>query len=76
MVAFRPFTQERVYFVDEHDARLRFTRQREQAGDELVRLAVPLVGEDRRGDVDERRSGLFGEGLCEHRLAAAWGAEQ
>lgn len=76
MVALRALAQERVDLVNEHDARLRLAREREQARDELVRLAVPLVREHRRGDVDERRARLLRERLREHRLPAAGRAEE
>ena len=76
MVALRPFPEERVDLVYEHDARLRLPSEREERGHELVRLAVPLVCEHRRRDVDERRARLFCQRLREHGLAAPWWAEE
>ena len=63
-------TQERVDFVDEDDARLYLAREAEQAGDELVRLAIPLVSENRHGNIDKCRARLLCERLRKHCLPA------
>lgn len=76
MVALGPLAQERVNLVDEDDRWLCLARETEQARDELVRLAIPLVREYRRGDVDKGRAGFLCEGLCEHGLAASGRSEE
>lgn len=70
MVVLGALAQEGVDLVDEDDAGLALPCEAEQARDELVRLAVPLVREDGRGDVDECRARLLCQRAREHRLAA------
>ena len=76
VIVLRALAQERVDFVNEHDARLRLAREREQGRHELVRLAVPLIRDHRRGDVDESRPRFFGKSFGEHCLATSWRAEE
>jgi len=60
----------RTDFVNEDDGRLQFERQREDGGRQLLGLAVPLVGQRGRLQVDEAEARLFGRRLGDESLAA------
>lgn len=63
MIAARPFSEERVNFINENDARLSLSGKGEQSGNELVRFSVPLIRQDRGRDIDERGARLFRKSL-------------
>lgn len=62
--------------VDEDDARLNFVRQWEDGGCQLLRLAVPHVGQRGGLQVDELAARGFGCCLGDHRLPTSWRTEQ
>jgi hypothetical protein len=66
-------SQDGVNLVDEDNARLQLPCQAEDGVDELVGVAVPLLRQGGDVQIDEAGAGLVGEGLGEHRLAAAGG---
>ena len=76
MVALRPFPEEGVNLVYEHDTRLRLPSEGEERSDEFVRLAVPLVCQYGGCNVDESGTGLLRESFCEHSLPTSWGTEE
>ena len=48
--------QEGVNFINEDDARLGLSREREQRRNKFIRVTEPLAGDHRRSNVDERRA--------------------
>ena len=76
MIILPPIPQQRINLINEDDGRFHLPRKRKQPSDQLVALPVPLVGQGRQRDVDERCSGLFGERFGEHGFPAAGGTVQ
>ena len=70
MITLASLSEERINLVNEYNTRLDFPRKAKQPGDELVRLAVPLVGKRRDGDIDKGSTAFFSERTREHRLPA------
>lgn len=61
--------------IDEDDAGLDFHRQREDGGRQLLRLAVPLVRQRGRLQVDELTARSLGRRLGDQSLSAPWRAK-
>lgn len=74
MLAAAALAEDGVDFVDEDDRGLELARKAEHRGDELIGVAVPLLGYGADVQVYEAGAGLVGEGFGEHGLAAARGA--
>lgn len=68
--------QHSVDLVDKDNTRLQLPRQTEDSVDQLVAVAIPLLGEGGDVQVDEAGARLVCEGLCQHGLSAARGAVQ
>ena len=60
MIALRPLPQERIDFINEDDARLRFPGETEQTSYQFVGFAIPFIGKHRGCDVDKSSPRLLG----------------